>query len=212
MIEEYIGEFLALAIIHFLAVVAPGPDFAVTVRQSVTYGRVTGLITSIGIGVGISVHVIYTVLGVGLIISQSETVFFLAKIIGASYLTYLGFNLIRAQKSSIKINLNRDGLSSMGSKKAFLVGFMTNALNPKATLFFLAVFTTIVSKETPLLVQLIYGVWMCAVNAVWFALVSLLFSQEKVRVTFLNLGHWFEKGMGVILLGFALKLVFSVGG
>lgn len=212
MIEKYIGEFIALAIIHFLAVVAPGPDFAVTVRQSVTYGRVTGLITSVGIGVGISVHVIYTILGVGLIISQSETVFFLAKIIGASYLAYLGFNLIRSRKSSIEIDLNRDGLSSMKSKKAFLVGFMTNALNPKATLFFLAVFTTIVSKETPLSVQLIYGVWMCTVNAVWFALVSLLFSQEKIRVAFLKLGHWFEKGMGVILLGFALKLVFSVGG
>ena len=79
MLEQYASEFIALAIIHFLAVVAPGPDFTITIRQSITYGRTTGLITSLGIGAGISVHVIYTVLGVGLIVSQSDTVFFNSK-------------------------------------------------------------------------------------------------------------------------------------
>ena len=98
----------------------------------------------------------------------------------------------------------------MSSNKAFLIGFMTNALNPKATLFFLAVFTTIVSKETPLSVQAIYGVWMCSVNAAWFALVSLLFSHKKIRSVFLCVGYWFERIMGGVLIGFAVKLVFSI--
>lgn len=61
----YMGEFIALAVIHFLAVMAPGPDFAVTTRQSVRHGRSAGIGTAIGIGAGISVHVIYTLLGVG---------------------------------------------------------------------------------------------------------------------------------------------------
>ncbi|BCQ67846.1 hypothetical protein PEQA60_18360 [Pseudomonas sp. Eqa60] len=63
MLSNYLGEFLALALVHFLAVVAPGPDFAVTIRQSVRFGRMTGVCTALGIGAGISVHVLYTLLG-----------------------------------------------------------------------------------------------------------------------------------------------------
>ncbi len=210
MVEQYISEFIALAAIHFLAVIVPGPDFAVTIRQSVTYGRKTGLITSLGIGAGISVHVIYTVLGVGLIISQSDTAFLIAKIIGAVYLIYLGINLIKAQKTITNFHSNEQVMVSPSAGKAFIVGFMTNALNPKATLFFLAVFTTIVSQETPLSVQAVYGVWMCSVTAAWFSLVSLLFSHENIRAVFLSVGHWFERIVGIILLGFAVKLVFTI--
>jgi RhtB (resistance to homoserine/threonine) family protein len=210
MLEQYASEFIALAIIHFLAVVAPGPDFTITVRQSITYGRATGLITSLGIGAGISVHVIYTVLGVGLIVSQSDIVFLVAKVIGAAYLTYLGINLIRTKKSTASLDVDEKTSISMSGNKAFLIGFMTNALNPKATLFFLAVFTTVVSKETPLSVQAVYGIWMCSVNATWFALVSLLFSHKKIRSAFLSVGHWFERIMGGVLIGFAAKLAFAI--
>ena len=63
--SDYTTEFLALAAVHFLAVVAPGPDFAITVRQSVRHGRAVGMVTALGIGLGISLHVGYTLLGVG---------------------------------------------------------------------------------------------------------------------------------------------------
>lgn len=67
----YSHEFLTLALIHFLAVIIPGPDFIVTVRQSTLYGHRIGCITALGIGCGISVHVFYTLIGVGLILSQN---------------------------------------------------------------------------------------------------------------------------------------------
>lgn len=86
-----------------------------------------------------------------------------------------------------------------------------NATNPKATLFFLAVFTTVVSSSTPLATRALYGVWMCAVNAAWFAVVSVGFSNDRVRSSFLRLGHWFERAMGVMLIGFAIRLVFMLG-
>ena len=89
------------------------------------------------------------------------------------------------------------------------MGFLTNATNPKATLFFLAVFTTIVSPATPLPVQMIYGVWMCAVNASWFMLVALLFSQSTVQRTFLAVGYQFERAMGVFIVLLAVRLGWS---
>jgi len=82
-------------------------------------------------------------------------------------------------------------------------------LNPKATLFFLAIFTTLVSASTPIGVQIFYGVWMCTVNATWFSLVSILFSQIKVRRAFLRQGHWFERIMGALLIGFAIRLLWQ---
>jgi threonine/homoserine/homoserine lactone efflux protein len=89
------------------------------------------------------------------------------------------------------------------------VGFLTNATNPKATLFFLAVFTTVVSSSTPLGVQAGYGVWMCLVNAAWFVLVSRVFSRPGIRQTFLSVGHRFEQVMGGLMVVLALRLVWT---
>ena len=209
MLVDYGSEFFALALIHFLAVAAPGPDFTVTIRQSVSHGRTSGMVTSLGIGAGLAVHVTYTLLGIGFLIAQSAQAFFVAKLIGAIYLLYLGIKLLQTKKNVASLEVSDDLLVNMSASKAFFIGFMTNVLNPKATLFFLAVFTTVVSADTPLFIQVFYGLWMCLVNILWFALVSVVFSHRTVRQQFLNMGHWFERLMGGVLIGFATKLALS---
>ena len=212
MLSNYLGEFLALATIHFLAVVAPGPDFAVTIRQSVRFGRWTGICTALGIGAGISVHVLYTLLGVGALMHTIPWMLTLAKVIGGAYILYLGISLLRSQPKSVLEGEKEadEPVVKQTLFKAFTTGFLTNATNPKATLFFLAIFTTLVSSTTPLAVQALYGVWMCCVNALWFVIVALFFSSNKVRLLFLRMGHWFERTMGVILILFAGRLILSM--
>ncbi|MCF4996694.1 LysE family translocator [Pseudomonas syringae] len=212
MFSNYLGEFLALATIHFLAVVAPGPDFAVTIRQSVRFGRLVGICTALGIGTGISVHVLYTLLGVGALMHTTPWLLTVAKVVGGAYILYLGVSLIRSKpKSALEGEKNPDDVAVEQSLfKAFSTGFFTNATNPKATLFFLAIFTTIVSATTPLKIQALYGLWMCAVNALWFVIVALFFSSSKVRALFMRMGHWFERSMGVILILFAGRLMLSM--
>ena len=209
--SPYLTEFLGLALIHFLAVVAPGPDFAVTVRQSVRYGRAVGLYTALGIGAGISVHVLYTLVGIGTLMHTLPWLLGIAKIVGGIYILYLGVSLLRSTSAS-----DEPGATPFSQQEtqsplaAFRLGFLTNATNPKATLFFLAIFTTVVSAHTPIQIQALYGVWMCAVNAAWFMLVSALFSSVRVRQAFLSLGHWFERIMGAVLVFFALRLLLSI--
>ncbi|CAI8712030.1 LysE family translocator [Pseudomonas chlororaphis] len=212
MLSNYLGEFLALATIHFLAVVAPGPDFAVTIRQSVRFGRVVGLCTAIGIGAGISVHVLYTLLGVGALMHTTPWLLSVAKVVGGAYILYLGVSLLRSRpKTSIEgSDAGNDQAQRQTLPKAFMTGFLTNATNPKATLFFLAIFTTVISASTPLKVQALYGVWMCCVNALWFVIVALFFSSPRVRLLFMRMGHWFERTMGVILILFAGRLILSM--
>lgn len=159
MSQDYTREFLTLAVVHFLAVVAPGPDFAVTVRQSVRFGRAVGMVTALGIGMGISLHVGYTLLGVGALLHTYPWLLTVASLLGATYLVYLGVLLLRSRPRASMASPSE----SLESKypdgevpsfsKAFLLGFLTNATNPKATLFFMAIFTTLVQTTTPLKVQ-----------------------------------------------------------
>ncbi|HWT68528.1 MAG TPA: LysE family transporter [Pseudomonas sp.] len=210
--SNYLGEFLALATVHFLAVVAPGPDFAVTIRQSVRFGRWIGICTALGIGAGISVHVLYTLLGVGALMHTIPWLLTVAKVIGGAYILYLGISLLRSQPKSVLDGEKsaHEPLMEQSLLKAFTTGFLTNATNPKATLFFLAIFTTLISATTPLQIQALYGLWMCCVNALWFVIVAVFFSSNRVRVLFLRMGHWFERTMGVILILFAGRLILSM--
>lgn len=214
--QTYGEEFLALALIHFFAVVAPGPDFAVTVRQSVRFGRAVGITTALGIGAGISLHVGYTLLGVGALLHTYSWLLTLTSLIGAMYLTYLGVSLVRSRPlasnfESLNAKGTAEGIEDVPSMfKAFLLGFLTNATNPKATLFFLAVFTTLVRPTTPLPILGLYGLWMCGVNAFWFILVATLFTVDSIRHAFMRMGYWLERFMGVILLLFALRLFWQV--
>lgn len=205
----YWTEFFTVALIHLLAVASPGPDFAIVVRESVGFGRRAGMFTALGVGAGIFVHVAYSLLGIGLIVSQSIVLFNALKWLAAAYLLYIGIRALRAKPAdpaSAELNLAEGARSP---RAAFVTGFVTNGLNPKATLFFLSLFTVVIDPHTPLLVQAGYGVYLALATALWFCLVALLFSQQRVRTGFARLGHWFDRLMGGVLIALGIKLAFS---
>ncbi|WP_022961219.1 LysE family transporter [Halopseudomonas pelagia] len=203
----YLNEFLLVALVHLLAVMSPGPDFAVVIRNSVGAGRQAGLTTALGVGCGILVHVAYSLLGIGLIVSQSTWLFNLLKLAAAGYLFYLGVKALRSRPQPL--NSDVPAASTLSSRKAFANGFITNGLNPKATLFFLSLFTLIISPLTPMGIQAFYGLYLALATAAWFCLVALLFSHARVRQGFGKLGHWFDRLMGTVLIGLGLHLVLS---
>ncbi len=207
---DYMGEFLTVAVVHLLAVASPGPDFAIVLRQSLMAGRNAAIWTSIGVGVGILVHVAYTLLGLGLIISQSVQVFNLIKLIGAGYLIYIGWVSLRAKLASgVAEEVGDSQIKRCYPVRAFRIGFLTNALNPKATLFFFSLFSVIIKPDTPQIVQLYYGLYMAIATGIWFCGLSLVLTQPRVRNSFVRFGHWAERGMGVVLIALGVRLAFS---
>ena len=202
-------EFMTVALVHLLAVASPGPDFAVVVRESVTQGRRVGSWTALGVGCGIFVHVAYSLLGIGLIVSQSIVLFNLFKWLAAGYLLYLGWGALRARPMSLDTADEVGTTSDRSPWQAFVVGFVTNGLNPKATLFFLSLFTVVISADTPLLVQAGYGVYLAGATALWFLLVAWLFSRGRVRAGFARMGHWFDRLTGAVLIGLGVRLAVS---
>jgi RhtB (resistance to homoserine/threonine) family protein len=205
----YWSEFLAVAAIHLLAVASPGPDFAVVVRESVTHGRRAGTWTALGVGSAIFLHVGYSLLGIGLIVSQSIVLFNALKWLAAAYLVYIGFKALRAGPAGNQPNAAPANLGERSPKAAYVAGFMTNGLNPKATLFFLSLFTVVINPHTPLSVQAAYGVYLALATAAWFCLVARLFSHSRVRAGFARIGHWFDRTMGVVLIALGIKIAFS---
>ncbi len=208
MIGEYLPQFLTIAIVHLLAVASPGPDFAIVVRQSITYGKITALWTSLGVGTGILLHVMYSLLGIGVVVSQSILAFTIMKFMGAAYLMYIGWKALRTKPGGSRI-LAGKGQEIPTIRKAFWTGFLTNGLNPKATLFFLSLFTVVIAPETPVPIQLFYGIYMAIATALWFSGLSLLFGNERVRLLFGKVGHWFERFMGGALLLLGVKLAIT---
>ncbi|MEH6565625.1 MAG: LysE family transporter [Halopseudomonas sp.] len=205
----YWNEFLLVVLVHLLAVISPGPDFAVVIRNSVSAGRRAGLLTAVGVGVGIFVHVAYSLLGIGLIVSQSVWLFNLMKLLAAAYLLYIGIRALRAKPQNSAPVDQASAQKSMTGRQALLQGFVTNGLNPKATLFFLSLFTVVISHDTPLLVQAGYGLYLAVATGAWFCLVALLFSRAAVRRGFNRMGHWFDRLMGTVLIGLGLHLALS---
>jgi RhtB (resistance to homoserine/threonine) family protein len=207
--HDYWVEFGKVAIAHLLAVASPGPDFAIVLKQSLAHGRRTAVWTSIGVGTAILLHITYSLLGIGLLIKSSELWFTVVKYAGAAYIAWLGIQSLRAKRRDTSATGLTDAQAVPEPHGAFMTGFLTNALNPKATLFFLALFTVVISPQTPRLIQAGYGLWMAAATAGWFTFVSVGFTQDAVRRRFLRHGHWIDRALGVVFLAFAVSLAIA---
>lgn len=205
MMSQWWPEFLLVAAAHLLAVASPGPDFALVLRQSIKHGRATAIRTSLGIGTGILFHVTYSVFGLALLIRSSATVFTIVKYAGAAYLVWIGLMALKTRPYEVDAAL--DVKQAPAARGAYLNGLMVNVLNVKAMMFFIALFSVGVSPATPLAVKAAYGVWMVIATATWFSLVSFFFTQPGVRARFLSVGHWFDRGMGVVFLALAVRLL-----
>ncbi|AWL11965.1 Threonine efflux protein [Saliniradius amylolyticus] len=210
--QQYWLEFITIATVHLLAVASPGPDFAIVVRHSIRFGRRIAIMTSLGIGVAILLHVAYSLLGIGLIIKTTPWLFQLLSYVAAVYLLYIAWGALRSQPAKPGTEDSPStAVKSISDKRAFVIGFITNGLNPKATLFFLSLFAVAISQQTPIAIKLMYGGYLALATGIWFIGLSLLLSAGKVRDWLQRRGHWFDRLMGLALIALAIKLVWPAG-
>ncbi|RKU00292.1 amino acid transporter [Burkholderia sp. Nafp2/4-1b] len=202
-------EWIVVVTITLLAVISPGPDFAMVTRNSLMLSRRAGLLTACGIGLGVTIHVSYTLLGVGLLVRQSLWLFNAVKLVGALYLIYLGAKMLAAKPEDGRPATAAAPLSDLA---ALRTGFLTNALNPKTTVFIVSLFMQAVRPDTPLIVQIGYGAFIALAHAGWFSLVALCFSADAVRDRLLSLRHWIDRTFGALLVGFGVMLAIARGG
>ncbi len=191
--------------LNLLAAISPGPDFVMAVRNSLNYSRRTGIFTGIGIGLGLTVHIIYCAAGIGYIISKSIIVFSAIKYLGAAYLVYIGICSLLARKSKIEINEERKS-EDITRLQAVKIGFLTNVLNPKATMFFLGLFTFVIGPQTPAYVVVIISLIMILTAITWFTIVAIFFTQKRIQDSFIRFEGVINKTFGALLIFLGIKI------
>jgi RhtB (resistance to homoserine/threonine) family protein len=200
----YLPEFLTIVLAHALAVASPGPDFALVLRQSLAHGRRTAIWSSIGIGCGLSFHIGYCILGLGYFLKNTPGALTGVQYLGAAYLAWVGVQALQTKERTRDVDLSPP--DEPDDRAAWTTGFVVNLLNPKVALFFISLFALAVDARTPKLVQVGYGLWMTAATIAWFCFVSMVFTRGEVRRRFLRHGHWIDRALGAVFIGFAVSL------
>lgn len=205
---EFFFNWLMIASLVLLACMSPGPDFIMTVRNSLTYSRRAGIWTAMGFGFAEIIHVSYCIIGIGALIAQSILLFNLLKYAGAAYLLYIGFQALRSKG----FHADTDGVpagKNISDLQALQMGFLTNLLNPKATMFFLALFTQVIDPHTLLSTQILYGATAITVTVLWFSFVSMVLTHRKIKNKFLGCARLIDRICGSVMIAFGLRLALA---
>lgn len=200
------NELSIVISISTLAVISPGSDFAIVTKNTVSYGRHAGYMTALGIALSTWVHTFYCLVGIALLISRSPLIFHSIKYLGISYLIYIGITTFRS-----KFTLQAEQINQLDKKvliTSFKQGLFSNITNPKTTMFYLSLFTMVISKNTSLLMQIIYGLIICLLHLIWFCGVSHLISHPIIKTKFDKNINLVNKIIGIVLILIAAKIFF----
>ena len=202
--------YLQVFLVGILAALSPGPDFLVIMKNSLSAGRKYGIATAFGIASALIVHITYTILGFTILLEKFPSLFNLIKLAGALYLLWLGIKAVQskaqAQKPG-KVNVKQAIDVSIG--QGFREGFLCNVLNPKSALFFLSVFSQFIGPDTSNWMRWIYGGEIILAVGLWFILLATLISNTYFRKVYQQNMHWFDRGLGIILIIFAITIGIS---
>jgi threonine/homoserine/homoserine lactone efflux protein len=191
--------------------ITPGPDTLYIVGRSSTQGGRAGAVAALGIGAGALVHVCAAALGLSAILAASATAFTAVKIIGAAYLIYVGISLIRSKSSTPSVAVVSNG-PPVPIRGIFFQGFLTNVLNPKVALFFLAFLPQFVAADAPSkpLAFLFLGAVFDINGTLWNLLVAWSTARLSARLAAGSAFKlWFNRCVGSMFVFIGLRLALT---
>lgn len=208
---DIVHGLLVLTLVHTLAAASPGPDFVFVSQQTLANGKRTGLLCSIGIALGLSVHIGYSAFGLAAVVAHSSQLLWWVKVLGGSYLIYLGAKGLKAKPSA-----GQGGQGVLSSPRSPLkiigAGFLCNALNPKAPIYFLSLFTLVLTPDMPLYQIAVFGLWIMLIQLGWFSFVVMVLSIPSVNSKFQRAGHWIDRMLGGAMILLGVKVLMSKTG
>jgi len=209
MESDLIIIFFTVALAHFLALLSPGPDFVLVVKSAIKNDRSKAIGVAAGISTANALYIALCLIGVGAILASSVSLMIALKIIGGLFLMFLAFQALRAKRSSYaELSIERDEQKSGETSflKEFVTGFMSGILNPKNLLFYLSLFTVVLTNDVSQTFKIGLGIWMTTVVFFWDTAIIFLLSTNKVRSKFTKLAYYIDKLTGAILgmVGFSI--------
>ena len=194
--------FLVSAIAHLIALISPGPDTAIIIRQVSLYGRIEGFKTAIGIGIGIYLHCLLAINGISLIIVSNDLYKFIISVVGSTYILYLGINMLISKAKNISQND-----SKTLPNNSLIIGLMTNVFNAKAFLFFVSLFTILIDNLTDIYFYVL-PVYFAFVSSLWFIFLSYILTVSKNKTFNVYSNKYLSSIMSLILCFIGLLILF----
>ena len=203
-------DFLLFVTAGVLLNITPGPDMLYIVGRSSTQGWRAGAAAALGVAAGCVVHIVAAALGLSAILAASATAFTILKIIGAAYLVYVGISLILSSRSSRRAG-RVVALAPVTLRTVFVQGFLTNVLNPKVALFFLAFLPQFIDSDAPSkpLAFLFLGAVFNFNGTLWNLLVGWSAARFTVGIERSKLAVWFNRCIGGLFVYLGVRLVFA---
>lgn len=235
---------MTLGVIHCVALISPGPDFAIVVKIATQETRATALAAAIGISVAILLHSILSLTGLSLIIQSSPALYLLVQILGASYLGWMGIGALRSAWNSLRPKLTRtekevvaEAMGNMAPSdtdvataepwaqmpsagtaaplaatvpmtqiQGFIKGLYTNLLNPKALVFFLTLFSALLTVQISLATKVAAALLLLLLSLIWFGSLALVLSRPAIQRRLQRLMPGIDALIGLVFVAVALAI------
>ncbi|MFI8415122.1 LysE family translocator [Serratia sp. NPDC078593] len=199
---------LFVAGIATLGMLSPGPDFFLVIKNAARYQRLAAMMTALGVICGVATHMSYCVAGLAVVITTTPWLFNLLKYAGAIYLIWVGIQALLSRGGS-KMNVSTLSPQQTSLKSAFVQGYLCNLLNPKATLFFLAVFTQVLQIDSGINEKLWYAGIILGLSMMWWPALVLLIQSGPMRRGLEKTQKIVDKLLGGMLIALGIKVALS---
>ena len=196
---EALSVLLPVFGVFIPALILPGPDFVGVVRSSMTRGTRAGLLTTLGVSIGLGFYATLSLLGLSAVLVKFQWLTWAVRVLGGAYLAWLGIRLLLARPAAI----GQQPTHGVVRGNALLFGFVVTLTNPKAIVLFASVFATSVTASTPAWLMALMIALVVVSGLVWYSIVALFMSSAPVMKRFQHARHWIERvaGASFILIG-----------
>lgn len=203
---DYAGTLLTISGVLTLAMMSPGPNFAIVTSAAVTVSRRSAVLTSAGLAAASATWALLAVAGLGILVARFDWASASIKCLGATYLIWLGIKMIRSARQPMSMTMVPTGADGWAAVRK---GYFVSMTNPKAVAFYGSIFAVMVPAQAPGWFYAAVVIIAAAASALWYCSVALAFSHPRVQRCIAGAKTVFEASMGVVLIGLGGRMLFS---
>lgn len=199
--------FFAILAALLLGAMSPGPSFVLVTKLSISNSRVDGLAAAVAMGIGGAIFSVLALVGLTAIFQQIDWLYTGVRILGGCYLIWLAFNIWKG--ATVPIDFDGPKLTSTTTARSFTTALITQVSNPKTAVVYASIFASLLPAAPSWIFLITLPIAIFVIEAGWYAVVALAFSQRQSRAAYLTGKHWFDRFAGLIMGGLGVRLIWS---